>query len=82
MGEALQMITLQPHQIEYKTLTHCIARLINSHPEYMGCEFDEYLYEEVCREWQSRPKMDTVIRTARIIRKRRSCKTTKVDNGG
>ena len=71
------MQTLQQYQTEYKTLTHCIARLMNHHPEYLTSnKHDEYLYAEVCRELNpnqqsNNPKMDTILRTARIIRKRR-----------
>ena len=66
------MITLKEHEVECKTLTHCIARLINSKPEYMESSFDEYLIAEVQREWQpERPKTDSVLRIARTIRKRR-----------
>ena len=64
------MQTIQIHKTETKSLTHCIARLINQHPEYMKSAFDEYLLEEVKREWIERPKTESVLRIARTVRQR------------
>lgn len=66
------MQTLQQYQTETKTLTHCIARLINNHPEYeKDNKFDEYLLKDVEREWIKKPKTDSVLRIAREVRRRR-----------
>lgn len=62
-------------QGEYFSLSHCVARLINKNKVYqISGSNDDYLYREVEKEWKECtngqcPKMDTVLRAARKIRK-------------
>ena len=55
---------------EYLTLQHCVARIIRQNPIYqLNGKYDDHLIGEVRREWNMDAKADSILRTARKIRR-------------